>query len=125
MLLSGIDMKPFSLKSVLEMLARGGFPEWTGKKAWRAHTDLMTPASSAAQIIRYEQGVLGNDLGIPKWIRRLMESQPSQRLQWLTKTKKAASRYGQPEPLKLPRGSRILATDGDEGYLVFFGGPEK
>lgn len=93
-------------------------PGWDGV-AYRAETGYANEkTSTAADVIRYEQQVLGNKLGVSDKALSELGNRPATDLVWVTKTKEAAEHYGTPNEYKLPRGSTIIAEDGDGGYLV-------
>lgn len=71
--------------------------------------------------MRFESNVLGNDLGVSTTTLKRLESIPTYRLQWVTKTRKAAERYGERgevESVDMGCYPEIIAEDGDDGFLV-------
>lgn len=63
-------------------------------KAYRAETGFKVEGT-AADIIRYEQEELGNDLGITSEQLARLENIPSDRIVWVARDKKTAARYAQ------------------------------
>lgn len=91
---------------------------WKGK-AYRSPTGFRhARGKTAADVVRYEQDELGNDYGITEKTLVEMEKYSANDLEWVTKTRDSAKRYGEPEEEYIPSGSRIIAEDGDGGYLV-------
>ena len=95
-------------------------PQWKGK-AYRTYSGYKpSKTDTAADVVRYEQEELGNELGISDDIIKELESYPAGRVVWITRTKTAAKRYGEPVTINIPPGSRILCPDdGDGGSLIF------
>ncbi len=91
--------------------------------AWRAETGYRhSVADTAADVVNYEQNELGNPLGVPAETVAELHNRPAGDLVWVTRTRKAAGRYGYPEKYLLPAGSKAIAEDGDGGFLVLKGG---
>jgi len=95
---------------------------WTGE-AYRAETGYKHDAgTTAADVIRYEQDVLGNDYGITPEELKVLELYPADDVVWVTRTKEDAARYGDSiEDVvehEIPEGSTIIAEDGEGGFLV-------
>ena len=106
------------ISSIEPMAVSSRLPEWQGK-AYRSETGYTHGReTTAADVTRYEQEELGNKLGISKEVVAELENRPATDVVWVTKTKRAASRYGTPIEHDLPVGSKILAEDGDGGYLI-------
>ncbi len=88
-------------------------------KAYRGESGYAhEPGQTAADVMRYEQEELGNDYGIAAEMYAELENYPATDLVWVTKQKGIAARYGSPEEVPIPEGSRIIATDDEGGYLV-------
>ncbi len=81
----------------------------------------------ASQVVRYEQEVLGNDMGVPEFMLFEMdrlELRPRDIL-WVCLTKKDArnfARWGDGEPYLVYVGENamVLCTDDEGGYLLLF-----
>jgi hypothetical protein len=91
-------------------------------KAFRAETGFRHGEETTAQdIINFETIELGN----AHILRQAKETGidlakiPAGQVIWVTKTRKAAERYGEPKEIDLGGNPPILATDGEGGYLVF------
>jgi len=89
--------------------------------AWRAETGYRhDPETTIADVVRYEQDELMNNLGVPNSVLEELGAVPAQNdnVVWVTKRKVDAERYGMPAPFKVRPGARILAYDGEGGYLL-------
>ncbi len=79
------------------------------------------PGTTALDVILYEAEELGNsdilEQALTKASRATLASHPWSDVIWLTHSKRAAGRYGHPERVEIPKGSIVLAEDGDGGYL--------
>ncbi len=95
---------------------------------WRAESGYRHErGASAWDVVTYESEDLGNT-----YLREQAESvcrdvdlrrRAATDLVWVTPTAKAARRYGgRLTQVDLPAGSRIIAIDRDEGWLVLRGG---
>jgi hypothetical protein len=92
--------------------------EFTGQ-AWRAPTGYRHGAKdTAADVVRFETEELGNDLAVPPDVMAELAGRAASDIVWVTRKKSDAARYGKPEQQQMPPGSRIIAEDGDGGYLV-------
>jgi hypothetical protein len=86
--------------------------------AWRCPTG-HAPEGSAADVVRYEQEELGNDLGVSPALLAALAELPARRLCWATRTAEQARRYGDaPKRLSLPAQPHLLADIGVEGVLL-------
>ncbi len=75
----------------------------------------MPSGKTAQDVLNYETGELGNSLDIANGVD--LSAVPSERLQWVTKSKKAASEYG--EVSRVPVAEhRIIARDRFGGFLI-------
>ncbi len=107
-------------------------PQWSGP-AYRQGPSSVPRDVSAADVLRYEIEELGNRINFDMGRIGELEAIPGNRLVWVTKTPEEAERYaGSPKHLRevclegdlgikkidLPRGSEIIATDQEGGYLV-------
>jgi len=88
-------------------------------KWWRADTGFK-PSGTAEDVVRYEVEELGNE-DIGEQARRTgidLSRFPASQIVWVTKNKSVARHYGEVEEYHIPQNSKIIATDGDGGYLV-------
>jgi len=75
----------------------------------------MPSGMTAQDVLNYETGELGNSLDIEDGVE--LSGVPSERLQWVTKSKKAASQYG--EVSRVPATEhRVIARDRFGGFLI-------
>jgi len=98
-------------------------------RAWRSETGYQHDrGSTAADVVRYEQDDLGNDLGVSDGLLSELETisaEDGRTLVWVTRTKKDAARYGGAKPFPVSPGAVILAEDGDGGCLVLNEYPQR
>ncbi len=90
-------------------------------KAYRAESGLAIRGETAEDIVNFEARELGN-IDIREQARSLgidLSSIKERNVVWVTKTPGDGRRYGIPEEYPLPKGSIILSSDGDGGYLVW------
>lgn len=100
---------------------------WPQNFAWRVGENYKAPVRFASQVIRYEQEVLGNEMGVPDFLLDEMDRadiRPHDLL-WVCLTKEAAlnfARQGDGEPYKVYVGkdALVLCKDGEDGYLLLF-----
>lgn len=85
-------------------------------KAYRSPTGFKVDGT-AADVVRYEQEELGNNLGVSKEQLKELEKHPSSDIVWVTRTKAEAARYGGPEEIDVT-GGKIIADIGPDGVLV-------
>jgi hypothetical protein len=91
---------------------------WTGR-AWRGGSDSSFPrGATVADIVRYEQDELGNDINVTKATLKKLEKIPATRSIWVTKTKRDAQHYGTAYEVNLGDDCVAVGMDGDGGYLV-------
>ena len=89
--------------------------------AWRADSGFRhDAATSAADVIRYEQDELGNPLGITAALILELENYSAASLVWVTFQRHDAARYGKPERVKIDGQAYVIAEDGDGGFLILF-----
>lgn len=76
--------------------------------------------TTAQDIVNFEAVELGNDdiLRQTKGAGIDLTQIPTDQVIWVTKTRRAAERYGEPKEIDLGSNPQILATDGEGGYLV-------
>ncbi|KKK86988.1 hypothetical protein LCGC14_2757740, partial [marine sediment metagenome] len=99
-------------------------------KAFRAPTGTKVEGT-AADVVRYEQEELGNDLGVTSEQLKELENRPASDIVWVTRDKAEAARYAQqdvdakvtPDDLAAVEevdaaGGRIIADIGPDGVLV-------
>lgn len=88
-----------------------GFRVDTGFKQERGTT--------AGDVVRFEQDELGNDLGADAELLEELDRYPALDLVWVVPSRETALRYGEEvAQVNLGLDPRIVAEDGDEGYLV-------
>lgn len=101
-------------------------PEFHGK-AWRVEYENwgIPSGATAGDIIRFEKEELGNDYGLSEELIAELDKYSARDIIWVTKTRKEAKKYlseGRPESdimeVEDLEGSRIVADDGEGGYLV-------
>lgn len=91
--------------------------KWHGK-AFRSPTGYRHGNDvTAGDVVRYEQDELGNDYGLGEQELNYLDKFPATQIMWVTRTKSPAKRYGSPRDINV-EGWRIVAEDGDGGYLV-------
>lgn len=111
--------------------------------AYRVETGLGSSADeTAADVIRFEQEELGNDLGVSKEKLAELEKRPAKDIIWVGKLKEDVARYGveagkeetiTPEQVEslvdevtgTVEGGEIIATDDEGGYLILKSGAKK
>lgn len=93
-------------------------PEKYTGPAYRAQTGYVhEKGKTAADVVRYEQDELGNDLGISDEQLDELENYTAEQLKWVTRSQQEASRYGTPEEINA-EGGKIIADIGPDGVLV-------
>jgi hypothetical protein len=75
----------------------------------------MPSGMTAQDVLNYEAGELGNNLDIAGGVE--LPGVPSERLLWVTKSKKAASQYGEVSLVPVAP-HRIIARDRFGGFLI-------
>ena len=86
---------------------------------YRAETGYKhTRGTKAADIVRYEQDELGNQLGVSCEKLMELEKYPAASIKWVTRAKKDAAKYGKPTRTRLSNDTELIAVDGKGGYLV-------
>ncbi len=103
------------------------------RTAWRVETGYRhDPETRAADVLKFERDEHGNklaDMGVDDAIMRDLVGYPASDVVWVTFSRENAMRYvdmyGQtldgadlPEEFELGVGARLLASDGEGGYLV-------
>lgn len=101
---------------------------WQKPYGWRAGSRYVEPGASAADVIQYEQGELGNSLNVPRFLLNELTAKqiPARDIVWICRTRHAARRYsgrqrGQPYKEDVSPLALVVASDGEEpepGYLV-------
>jgi len=94
--------------------------------AWRVDTGTRLPAgATAADVVQWEQTERHADLNIDERILKPLRDRPATDIVWVTFARENALRYAQPgggerEPQQWPlaKDARLLASDGQGGYLV-------
>jgi hypothetical protein len=100
---------------------------WPQDFGWRVGDAYKPPVRLASQIVRYEQEILGNEMGVPEFLLAEMdrlELRPRDIL-WVCLTKDAArtfARWGDGAPYRVGVGedALVLCTDDEGGYLLLF-----
>ena len=94
-------------------------PLWRGK-AYRGYTGYDNNRLTAFDIIKFECRELGNYYDYKHLnAKQILELKkyPASSIIWVTKTKKDAEYYGKVYEID-GDNARIIATDGDNGYLI-------
>ncbi len=90
------------------------------EKGYRVETGFK-PSGTVADVVKYEQKELGNNLGITNDQLKELEKYPASAVKWVTRTKAEAKKYsdqvGDIEEVSFKRGE-IIADIGEEGVLV-------
>jgi len=85
---------------------------------YRTPTESTAPRNAtAADVVLYEQRVLGNRLGVDRATLAQLEHLPASRLLWVCLDKDGARRYGPDTPSAIVF-ERVIARDGEGGLLV-------
>ena len=98
-------------------------------KFFRSHSGLRHDRGCTAfDVVNYEGVELGNDYILEQAKNNVnlddLKTRHASALVWVTRTKKDAARYGTPELVTVPEGSRVVATDPDGGLLVLKAGKD-
>lgn len=106
------------------------FLYWQKPYGWRVGDHFRAPGASAADVIRYERDVLGNqEMDTPEFLLEELDrsGQGARDVIWVCRTKKDASQYvrrgsGQPYRVDFAEQALILAMDSapQTGYLLLF-----
>jgi len=88
--------------------------------------------ATAGDIVRFEQTYLGNDLGTSEALIKELDDYGYSDVVWVAKAKEDAAYYlseGMTEDdiseINLGEGSRIVAEDGQDGFLVLRGSAKR
>jgi hypothetical protein len=90
-------------------------------RAWRAETNLLIHGNTALDVIEFEENELGNKSDfkhLTNKVRKELNNISVNRVIWVCKTKKEAKRYGEAKRENLGKNPKIIAEDGDNGYLI-------
>lgn len=88
-------------------------------KAFRADTGFThEKGATAADVVRYEQEELGNKLNVSDETLKDLGQYPASKVVWVAKEKSDAMRYGEEISEVDVEGWKIIAEDGDGGFLV-------
>jgi hypothetical protein len=82
--------------------------------------------TTASDVVKYEAEELGNT-DIAQQAQEMgmdLSVWPAERLMWVSRTREAAARYGEPRQVEIPLGSKIVATT-KEGDLLILAGPRE
>ena len=94
-------------------------PKWRGK-AYRGYTGYSNGILTAFNVIEFECVELGNYKDFKHLTEEMLNElhqYPASSIVWVTKTKKDAEYYGKVYEID-GDNARIIATDGDNGYLI-------
>lgn len=98
---------------------------WPQNFAWRVGSDYKAPVRFASQVIKYEQEVLGNEMGVPGFLLDEMDRADirPRDLLWACLTKRAVLNFarrrdGKPYKVYVGEDALILCEDGEDGYLL-------
>lgn len=93
-------------------------------KFWRAESGYTHDrGTTALDVINYESEILGNK-DIEESAQKLkidFSKYSAKNIVWVAKTKKQASRYGEPYPYEMPENSVIVAKTEDNEFLILRG----
>lgn len=101
--------------------------EWLKKQsyegpAYRVETGTEThpEAKTAADVIRFEQDELGNDLGVSPEKMKELEQRPASDIVWVVRKKSEAKHYGEDisDYSNIVKGGEIISEIGPDGVLV-------
>ena len=96
------------------------WPLWEGVAYRSINGFHHNRQSTAGDVIRYEQDELNNHLGVSPDEVTYLDRFSANNIIWVGRTKNSVSRYGHPEIVSLGKNARIVANDGEDGYLVLF-----
>jgi hypothetical protein len=85
---------------------------------WRSGRSAVPRGASAADVVRYECNELGNESEYEHLSPPALKDLENYDALWVTRTKAAARRYGDPMPVEVPPGARVIADDQEGGYLL-------
>lgn len=95
-------------------------PKWQGK-AYRGETGYTNGGKTAFDIVKFECVELGNYNDFKHLTEKQileLKKYPADKIIWITKNKKIAKHYGEVYQVEDLNNARIIATDGDNGYLI-------
>jgi hypothetical protein len=95
-------------------------PKWQGK-AYRGYTGYENKNLSAFDVIKFESIELGNYKDfkhLTEEILNELHQYPAKNITWVTKSKQIARHYGDVYEVEDIQNARIIAEDGDNGYLI-------
>ena len=84
---------------------------------YRVHSGF-NPDGTAADVVRFEEEELGNDLRVLDSMRHKLEDMPASAITWVCAEKKDVVRYGPIEEIVEVRYDEVVGCDGEGGYLV-------
>ena len=97
-------------------------PLWNTKgNAYRGDTGYQNIGLTAFDVIKFESLELGNygDFEhLNTTMLRELKSYSADNIIWVTKSKKQAKHYGEVCLIYMTGNERIIATDGDNGFLI-------
>jgi hypothetical protein len=95
-------------------------PLWQGK-AFRGYTGYRNTGLTAFDVIQYESRELGNYADfkhLNKTMLNELKKYSADDIIWVTKDKRMAKHYGEVCLVFGTHNARIIADDGDDGYLI-------
>jgi hypothetical protein len=93
---------------------------------WRAETGFKHDReATAADVVRYEQEILGNPLGVDEHAVRALETIPARNMLWVTSNRADALEYGDDVRTVSLAGAKLIARDTDGGLLVLLDEPSR
>ena len=90
-------------------------------KAFRGDTGYRNEGLTAFDVVQYESRELGNYADfkhLNKTMLTELKKYSSDDIIWVTKNKRTAKHYGEVCLIFMTGNERIIATDGDNGYLI-------
>jgi len=95
-------------------------PKYKGK-AYRGMTLYNNYKLTAFDVIKFESVELGNYKDFKHLTIQMLDElhqYPASDIVWVTKDKTIAGHYGEVKEVYGTHNARIIATDGDNGYLI-------
>ena len=71
-----------------------------------------------ADVVRYEEEELGNDLQVPDSVRSKLGDMPASAITWVCLCRKDALRYGTYDEIQEVKFDEVVGCDDEGGYLV-------
>ncbi len=115
------DINTTEMASAVDVQSLMTLPLFRGK-GYRAETFNFPKQGFALDLIKYDESELGNVdefRHLTAEMRRALATVPIRDITWVTKSRKAAEKYGDPDEVyDRGRSPRIIAKDGDGGFLI-------